>query len=67
MTAGVSADVRPAHEPDGPVPVEELVRQQGVPAVRTVKDLVANDVFDSDEELDEFLAFVTEQRHANLV
>lgn len=66
MTTG-SADFRPAHEPDAPVPIEELIRQQGVPAVRTVEDLATNDVFDSDEELDEFLAFVTEQRHANPV
>jgi len=62
-----SADFRPVQEPDGPVPIEELIRQQRVPAVRTVEDLATNDVFDSDEELDEFLAFVTEQRHANLV
>ena len=61
-----SADFGHAHEPDGPVPIEELIRQQGVPAVRTVEDLAADDVFDTDEELDEFLAFVAEQRHANL-
>jgi len=66
MTTG-SADFRPAHEPDEPVPIEELIRQQGVPAVRTIEDLATDDVFDSDEELDEFLAFVAEQRRANLV
>ncbi|MGH3933011.1 MAG: hypothetical protein ACRDTF_23900 [Pseudonocardiaceae bacterium] len=66
MTTG-SADFRPAHAPDGPVPIEELIRQQRVPAVRTVEDLATNDVFDSDEELAEFLAFVAEQRRANLV
>lgn len=61
-----SAEFRSAHEPDAPIPIGELIRQQGVPAVRTVEDLATDDVFDSDEELDEFLAFVAEQRRANL-
>jgi hypothetical protein len=61
-----SADYQPTSEPDGPASIEDLIRQQGVPAMRTVEDLVSDDVFETDEEVDEFLEFVAEQRHANL-
>jgi hypothetical protein len=46
--------------------VEELARRQGVTAVMTVEDLAADDIFDTDEELDAFLTFVREQRNASL-
>lgn len=46
--------------------VDELARRQGVFTVTTVEDLADDDVFDTDDELDEFLTFVREQRNASL-
>jgi hypothetical protein len=47
------------------VSVEELARQQGVQPVESLDDMRA-DVWDSDEELDEFLADVRASRQAGL-
>ena len=48
--------------------VEELVRAKGVKPIRSIEDLQAYsaDLFESDEEVEEFLAFVREQRNADL-
>lgn len=46
------------------VTLRELARQQGVRPIRSAEDLAA-DVFESDEELDEFLAAVAEWRRAD--
>ena len=46
------------------VDVDELFR--GVPPIKSIEDLAAPDVFETDEELDEFLAFVRADRNANL-
>jgi hypothetical protein len=47
-------------------PLEELIRQTpGAHPIGSVDELRC-DAFGSDEELDEFLAFVTESRHADL-
>ena len=48
-----------------PVSIEELARQQGVGPVRSFDDVRA-DVWDSDEELDAFLADVRASRQADL-
>ena len=47
-----------------PVSTEELVRLRGARPIDNPADM-ARDVFSSDEELDEFLAFVDEIRHAD--
>jgi hypothetical protein len=48
------------------VPLEELIRQTpGAHPIRSMDELRC-DAFETDEELDEFLAFVTESRHADL-
>jgi hypothetical protein len=47
------------------VSVEELARQQGVSPVASVEDMRA-DLWDSDEELDSFLADVRASRQADL-
>ncbi len=44
--------------------LRELARQQGVRPIRSAEDLAA-EVFESDEELDEFLAAVAEWRRAD--
>lgn len=43
---------------------EELVAAKGMSPIRSIEDLKAysTDLFESDEELEEFLAFVREQR-----
>ena len=45
------------------VPAEELARRQGVRPVESVDDLARPGLFESDEELDEFLAMVDADRH----
>lgn len=46
-----------------PVSVDELFRD--VP-VQGARDLMCDGIFDTDEELDEFLAFTYAERRANL-
>jgi hypothetical protein len=50
----------------GQVPVEELARQQGVRPIGAADELARDDVWDSDEELDAFLADLRAFRHADL-
>lgn len=54
----------PAH--DDLIPLDGLIRQTaGAHPITSIGEL-RNGAFGSDEELDEFLAFVTESRHADL-
>jgi hypothetical protein len=46
------------------VPVAELARRQGVRPVESVDDLARPGTFESDDELDEFLADLYASRHA---
>lgn len=46
------------------VTLRELARRQGVRPVRSADDLAADGAFESDEELDEFLAALAEWRRA---
>jgi hypothetical protein len=69
MEAAVTSN--PDHSPlpvEHPVlvSVEELARRKGIEHIKTVEELACDGVFDTDEEVEEFLMFVTEQRHANL-
>jgi hypothetical protein len=50
----------------GHVPAEELVRQQGARPVASVADMARPGLFESDEELDEFLAEVYAARRADV-
>lgn len=50
----------------GSVPVEELARRKGVRPVESVEDMAQDGVFDSDEELEEFLEHVYAARHEDL-
>jgi len=47
--------------------LDEQVRRLGVRPVESVDDMARDDVFESDEELDAFLAHVYAERHANLI
>jgi hypothetical protein len=50
--------------PRASIPMDELARRKGVRPIDNPADM-ARDVFESDEELDEFLAFIREFRHAD--
>jgi hypothetical protein len=43
-----------------------LARRKGVRPVESVEDMAEDGVFESDEELEEFLAHVYASRHADL-
>jgi len=49
----------------GSIPIDELARRKGVRPIES-PDEMARDVFESDEELEEFLAFIAGARHADL-
>ncbi|MFG1917196.1 hypothetical protein [Micromonospora sp. NPDC048898] len=46
------------------VPAEELARRQGIQPIASVDDLARPGLFESDEELDEFLADLYASRRA---
>lgn len=48
------------------VQAEELVRRQDACAVRSVADMARPDLFETDQELDEFLAEVYAARRADV-
>jgi hypothetical protein len=48
------------------VPAEELVRRQGARPITSVADMARPDLFETDEELDEFLAEVYAARRADV-
>jgi hypothetical protein len=46
--------------------VQDQARRRGIRPVTSVEEMARDDVFESDEELDAFLAHVYAERHANL-
>lgn len=46
--------------------LDEQARRKGIRPIRSADDLAQDGVFDTDEELDAFLAHITETRHADL-
>jgi hypothetical protein len=67
MSSSAPAEDWPADSAAPPVqvPVEELARQQGVSPLTSIEEARAN-IWDSDEELDEFLADFRASRDAEL-
>lgn len=63
---GVQRPVPPAGLLRCRAALEEQVRARGLRPVAAVEDMAREDVFESDEELDAFLAHVYAERHANL-
>lgn len=61
-----SADRLPEWGAAEHVPVAELARRQGVHPIESVDELARPDLFESDEELGEFLAMVYADRHTGL-
>jgi hypothetical protein len=56
----------PPYQDEDEIPLDELARRQGVPPVHYVHEMARPDLFASDEEADEFVAYVTASRHADL-
>jgi hypothetical protein len=67
MATSMDAEQRwPSHGHGALVPLEQLIRDTpGAHPITSIGEL-RSDAFETDEELDEFLAFVTESRHADL-
>ncbi|HYQ67087.1 hypothetical protein [Actinophytocola sp.] len=63
-TSSDHADHMPAR-PSGRVSLDELARRKGIRPIQSMDDL-ACDVFDTDEELDEFLRDTYAARRADL-
>ena len=61
-----SADHQPEWGTAEHIPAAELVRRQGVRPIRSTDELVRLGTFESDEELDEFLADLYASRHTGL-
>ena len=65
VTAVSSGAEQVAPGPRGQVPTEELVRRRGAKPIDDPHSM-AYGAFSSDEELDEFLIYIREQRNADL-
>lgn len=52
-----SPDDQPEYPQDeGELPIEELIRRQGIKPITSLADLAQPDLWESDEEYEEFLA-----------
>jgi hypothetical protein len=63
---GIERPARPAGLARPRAALDEQVRSRGLRPVASVEDMARDDVFESDEELDAFLAHVYAERQANL-
>jgi hypothetical protein len=61
-----SAEHTPVPQAAPHVPAEEQIRQQGIQPIASVDELAFPGVWESDEELDEFLADLYASRRANI-
>ncbi len=61
-----SADYPPSWATAERVPAEELLRRQGIRPVESVDELACPGLFESDDELDEFISFIHASRHTGL-
>jgi hypothetical protein len=61
-----SAEHTPAPHAALHVPAEEQIRQQGIQPITSVDELAFPGVWESDEELDEFLSDLYASRRANV-
>jgi hypothetical protein len=64
----MTADNTPrlAHEADGELSWQELARRKGVGPVQSVHDMARPGLFDSDEDMEAFIAHVYASRRADL-
>jgi hypothetical protein len=66
MSSGAEQPQASQSEPERHVPAEEQVRRQGVRPIASVDELAFPGVWESDQELDEFLADLYATRRANV-
>ena len=64
MSSHAEYAARPHASPH--IPADEQVRQQGIQPIASVDELAFPGVWESDEELDEFLADLYASRRANV-
>lgn len=50
----------------GPALLEALLREKDVQPIRSIDELACDGIFDTDEELDEFLTWIRTERETNL-
>lgn len=60
------ADEVPVPPDHGIESIDEQARRKGICPIRSADDLAHDGIFDTDEELDAFLAHVAAMRHADL-
>lgn len=60
------ADEVPVPPDRGIEPIGEQARRKGIRPIQSADDLAHDGIFDTDEELDAFLAHVAAVRHADL-
>lgn len=48
------------------VSLDELARRKGARPVKSIHDLAAPEIFETDEELDEFLVYIRAEREASI-
>jgi hypothetical protein len=66
---GMTGGLEPAHQParrGERVSLDELARRRGVRPVTSLDEMREDGVFDSDQELDEFLQYLQESRRSDL-
>jgi hypothetical protein len=66
MTSEAEHVEQPIIERQGRISLEEQVRRRRLRPIESVDDLRCEGVFDTDDELDEFLAFTYAARRADL-
>jgi hypothetical protein len=66
VSSGAEHVDRPTVAPRRHESLDEQVRRRGLRPVTSLDDVARDDVFESDEELDAFLAWYRAERQANL-
>ncbi|MGH3873509.1 MAG: hypothetical protein ACRDSR_18695 [Pseudonocardiaceae bacterium] len=66
MTATGDHAHRIKPQPGARAALEEVLRREGVQPIQSADDLVCDGIFDTDEELDEFLEFTYAARRADI-
>jgi hypothetical protein len=62
----MTADSHAGYQSSRPETLDEQLRRKGVRPIQSVHDLARPELFDSDEELDEFLEFTYTARRAEV-
>lgn len=66
MTSGAEPSNDPHHLAGFRESLDEQARRRGIRPIEDVSEMVCFDAFESDAEVDAFIAFVYAERHANL-